>query len=130
MNVEFEGAIQPTRKKMLRRAIYVFVAVLLLLTFFSSTINNLGLIRVVAADVGSGRLSYDFESDIQLAPVQIHEIYLDRSLKADSIRVKKGDIVSKSQVLAEFDVEELSKALSQRSRSWKVKRWRRILLQV
>lgn len=115
MKAEFEGAIQPKRKKILRRAIYIFVAVLLLLTFFSSTINNLGLIRVVAADVGSGRLSYDFESDAQVTPVQIREIYLDRALKADSIKVKKGDTVSKGQVLAEFDVEELSKALSQKA---------------
>lgn len=115
MNVEFEGMIQPTRKKTLRRAIYIFVAVLLLLTFLSSTINNLGLIRVVAADVGSGRLSYDFENNVTVTPLQIHEIYLQRALKADSIKVKKGDNITKGQVLAEFDIEELSKALSQKS---------------
>lgn len=112
MNVELDGMIQPTRKKILRRAIYIFVALLLLLTFLSSTINNLGLIRVVAADVGSGRLSYDFENDVPVTPLQIQEIYLDRGLKADSIKVEKGDIVLKGQLLAEFDVEELSKTLS------------------
>ncbi|NLV35862.1 MAG: HlyD family efflux transporter periplasmic adaptor subunit [Clostridiaceae bacterium] len=112
MNVVINGMIQPTRKKILRRTIYIFVAVLLLLTFLSSTINNLGLIRVVAADVGSGRLSYDFENDVIVTPQQIEEIYLNRALKVDSIKVEKGDIVSKGQLLAEFDVDELSKDLS------------------
>lgn len=112
MNMELTGTIKPVRKKILRRTIYIFVAVLLLLTFLSSTINNLGLVRVVAGDVGSGRLSYDFENDVIVTPRQIQEIYLNRTLRADSIKVKKGDIVSKGQLLAEFDVDELSKALS------------------
>lgn len=112
MNMELTNTIKPVRKKILRRTIYIFVAILLLLTFLSSTINNLGLIRVIAADVGSGRLSYDFENDVTVTPQQIQEIYLNRTLRADSIKVEKGDIVSKGQLLAEFDVDELSKALS------------------
>ena len=112
MNMELTSTIKPVRKKILRRTIYIFVAILLLLTFLSSTINNLGLIRVIAADVGSGRLSYDFENDVTVTPQQIQEIYLNRTLRADSIKVEKGDIVSKGQLLAEFDVDELSKALS------------------
>lgn len=119
---EFASTIKPMSKKILRRAIYIFIAVLLLLTFLSSTLNNLGLIRVVTADVGSGRLSYDFESEVPVTPLEVQEIYLDHALRVESMKVKKGGIVSKGQVLAEFDVEELSKGLSLKASELESKR--------
>lgn len=122
MNEEFAGTIKPMSKKILRRAIYIFVAVLSLLTFLSSTLSNLGLIRVVTADVGSGSLSYDFESEALVTPMKVQEIYLDHTLRVENMKVKMGDIVSKGQVLAEFNVEELSKELSLKASELEIKR--------
>lgn len=112
MITENAYTIKPVRKRVLKRVIYIFAIIMLLLTFFSSTLNNLGLTSVVAAGVGSGRLSYSVEAQTVVTPLELHEIYSDNALRVKSIFVNKGDNVSKGQALAEFDVEELSEELN------------------
>lgn len=122
MITENAGTIRPVKKKVLKRAIYIFAITLLLLTFLSSTLNNLGLTRVAAADVGSGRLSYGVEAQTVVTPLELQEIYPDNALRVTSINVNKGDNVSKGQVLAEFDVEELSDELKAKTSELEIKK--------
>jgi HlyD family secretion protein len=117
---EDAGTIKPVRKKILKRAIYIFVITMLLLTFLSSTLNNLGVIRVSTAVAGSGRLSYSVEAQAVVTPLELKEIYTDDALRVKSVNVGKGDDVSKGQVLAEFDVEELSEELNAKVRELEI----------
>lgn len=122
MIIENACTIKPVRKKVLKRAIYIFAITMLLLTFFSSTLNNLGLTRVVAANAGSGRLIYSVEAQTIVTPLELMEIYPDNALRVKSINVGKGGNVSKGQALAEFDVEELSEELNAKAAELEIKK--------
>jgi HlyD family secretion protein len=119
---ENAGTIIPVRKKVLKRAIYIFIITMLLLTFLSSTLNNLGLTRVTAADAQSGCLSYSVEAQTVVTPLELHEVYPDNALRVKSINVSKGDNVSKGQMLAEFDVEELADELNVKTSELEIKK--------
>jgi multidrug resistance efflux pump len=119
---ENAGTIIPVRKKVLKRAIYIFIITMLLLTFLSSTLNNLGLTRVTAADARSGCLSYSVEAQTVVTPLELHEVYPDNALRVKSINVSKGDNVSKGQMLAEFDVEELADELNVKTSELEIKK--------
>lgn len=99
-----ENAVNSTRKKIVGRTACGFIAVMLLLTFLSSTINNLGLIRVESADVKTGVLAYMVEKQATVTPVNLYEVYAEHDLRVASLRVKNGEEVKKGQLLAKFDV--------------------------
>lgn len=99
-----ENAVNSTRKKIVGRTACGFIAVMLLLTFLSSTINNLGLIRVESADVKTGVLVYRVEKQATVTPVNLYEVYAEHDLRVASLRVKNGEEVKKGQLLAKFDV--------------------------
>ena len=111
MTNENGSAINPARKRVLKKATYIFVFLMLALTFFSSTLYNLGLIRVVSADVRTGRLSYSITAHSVVTPMNVQEIYVEHELTVKSLKVKSGDIVKKGQLLAEFDVADLEEEM-------------------
>ncbi|MEN6314141.1 MAG: HlyD family efflux transporter periplasmic adaptor subunit [Clostridiaceae bacterium] len=116
MTIEDKIELKPAGKKLLKKITYLFIAIMLLLTFFSSTINNLGLIRVVAADVRAGRLEYSISGLTVATPAEIKEIFPECALNVESLEVKDGDSVVKGQILAVFDVKDLEKALKVKER--------------
>ncbi len=98
-----ENEINLTRKKVVGRIAGGFTAILLLLTFLSSTLNNMGLIRVESADTKSGVLTYTVEKSAAVTPVNLYEVYAEHDLRIVSLWVKMGQKVKKGQLLAEFD---------------------------
>ncbi len=116
MKSENDIGVKPPGKKLLRRITYMFVGIMLLLTFFSSTINNMGLIRVIAADVKAGRLTYRLTGSAVATPANIKYIYPLYSFTLESIDVKVGDVVVKGQTLAAFNVKELEDELKSKVR--------------
>lgn len=99
------------RKKVLMRAVAVFFGIMLVLTFFSSTLNNLGLTRVEAVMVRSGNLSYIVEGQANAVPQIIRDVYTQQSLRVKNVLVKKGQTVKKGQLLAQLDVEDIVKEI-------------------
>lgn len=116
MTIEDKIEVKPAGKKLLKKVTYLFIAIMLLLTFFSSTINNLGLIRVVAAEVRAGKLEYRISGLAVATPADIREIFPEYALNVKSLEVKDGDTVKKGQLLAVFDVKELEEALKVKAR--------------
>ncbi len=106
-----ENAINTTRKRIVGRIACGFIAAMLLLTFLSSTINNLGLIRVESAEVKTGTLVYMVEKPATVTPVNLYEVYAERDLKVVSLRVKTGEMVKKGQLLAKFDVRGMEEEI-------------------
>ena len=93
------------RKKKLRKMLYIYTALMLILIFSSNTIYNFSLPRVVVAMPTSGRLTKELEVHGVTAFSEIIEIYATASGQIDEILVKKGDIVNENTTIATFKKE-------------------------
>jgi len=81
------------------KVIIVFVAFLLLLTFFSNTIMNLFIPKVVGKRIGGGALSFTDKATSQIEPVTSYEIKCAEGRKIETVLVEDYDQVKKDQVL-------------------------------
>lgn len=81
------------------KVIVAFVAFLLLLTFFSNTIMNLFIPKVVGKRIGGGTLSFTDKATSQIEPVTSYEIKCADGRKIENVLVEDYDQVKKDQVL-------------------------------
>lgn len=81
------------------KVIIVFVAALLLLTFFSNTIMNFFIPKVVGKRISGGALSYTDKATSQVEPVTSYEIKCADGRKIENVLVEEYDQVRKDQVL-------------------------------
>ncbi len=101
------------RKKWVRGIAVVFFLALLLLTFFSNTIMNRSLPKVVTKQIQSGSIALGVSGSGMIEAGSEKSITLNQSRVVDKVMVKAGDEVKKGDVLITLkagDSEEIKQA--------------------
>lgn len=99
------------RKKSTGKLLAGFVAVMALLTFFSNTINNFLLPRVVLESPARGALIKEISGEGTIEARSVYEEYADPGLKVLEVKVEEGAEVRKGQQLLSLDIDELRSSL-------------------
>lgn len=90
-------------RKWVTKAIIIFVAGLLVLTFFSNTIMNLMIPKVIGKRAGRGNLSYTNNSTAQVEPVTSYRVKGIEGRTIDQVMVTDYDYVEEGDVLMTLD---------------------------
>lgn len=96
---------------MLRLAIALFFAALLLLTFLSNTIQGLSFPKVAVERPEMGALEKNVSGEGFLEPSQTVKLYSEGDWKVEHIAKKKGDRVRKGETIMSFDTESTQRSL-------------------
>jgi len=95
------------RKKVIRKAAVIFICIIILLTFFSNTINNFLLPEVEYDTPSGGVLSNEITAEGEVIPVSVETIYAYGNWKLKSIEVQEGQEVSAGTTLAVIDAQDI-----------------------
>lgn len=99
------------RKKLILKVSAVFLGVMVLLTFFSNTINNFSLPRVKVEQPSSGSLIKVITSEGSVREKEVVRIYSRSSRKVVDILAKTGERVKKGDIILLLDREALEEEL-------------------
>lgn len=102
------------KREWVKTAAIIFLTVLLILTFFSNTIQNYSLPEVATQYVQSGTITAKIRGTGTIESGDPYEVKVTESRKVSSVAVKVGDIVQKGDILfylADEDSDELKAAL-------------------
>lgn len=91
--------LEGNRKDWIKNILIIFLVVLLLLTFFSNTIMNYSLAEVSSTYITSGSISTAIRGTGTIQSVDPYNVTISEGRKVESVNVKKGDTVSKGDVL-------------------------------
>lgn len=94
------------RKKIIKRAAAVFIAVLLLLTFFSNTIMNYALPEVSTVSVTEGSVSRNLRCQGEAETAKSADLTVSGPRVVKEVCVRNGDSVKKGQVILKYDPAE------------------------
>lgn len=94
------------RKRLIQILFAAFIAVLLLATLFSNTLQSLTLPKVRTEPLSSGRLVHKLEGNRTLQPLLTKNLFNLSGWKVKKIYVKEGDLVKKGQKLILYDNEQ------------------------
>lgn len=101
------------RREWVKTFAIIFLAILLVLTFFSNTIMNRSLPEVAAQYVESGTINAKIRGTATVAADETYDVTINQTRKIRSVMVKVGDNVSAGDilfVLEPADSEELKTA--------------------
>lgn len=101
------------RKEIIKNITIVFLAVLLVLTFFSNTFMNYSLPQVSAVYANSGTISEQIRGSGTVEPAESYEVKFEQTRTVKSVAVKTGQEIKAGDILFELeDVEsdELAEA--------------------
>ena len=104
------------RRGWVKNAAIIFLAVLLVLTFFSNTFLNRSLPEVAAQYPISGSIQLRIRGTGTISSNQMQNVSISESRKVKGIAIRAGDVVEKGQalfLLAETASEELAAAQKQ-----------------
>ena len=102
------------KRELIKTIAIVFLAVLLVLTFFSGTIMNYSLPEVATQLVSSGTINAKIRGSGTLAANESYEVMLDQTREIHSVGVKVGDKVEEGDLLFVLsDVESAELAAAQ-----------------
>ncbi len=104
------------KRELIKSIAIVFLAVLLVLTFFSNTIMNRSLPEVATQMVQSGTINAKIRGSGTVSANESYEVILDQTREIRSVCVKVGDTVSQGDllfVLADAESQELKDAQDQ-----------------
>ncbi|HRR75386.1 MAG TPA: biotin/lipoyl-binding protein [Ruminococcus sp.] len=87
------------KRELIKTILIIFLAGLLLLTFFSNTIMNRSLAEVTTDKVTSGKLTERVRGGGMVQPNQAYQVNSDGNYTVDTINVKRGQEVKKDDVL-------------------------------
>lgn len=99
------------RRRLMGRATAIFLAVILLLTFFSSSISNFTLPKVTYETPAGGALIKEISGIGKVEAKSFHDLYVKSSMKVTEIMVKVGDAVKQGQTLLTLDTSEIENQL-------------------
>lgn len=99
------------RKKVTGKLLGVFIIMMLLLTFFSNTINNYTLPRVTLDSPTSGALIKEISGKGRVEAKSVFEQYIDTNLKVLEVYVQAGDAVMEGDPIMALDIENLKVTL-------------------
>ncbi|MBO4524271.1 MAG: biotin/lipoyl-binding protein [Ruminococcus sp.] len=94
------------RREFIKTLIIIFLAIMLVLTFFSNTIMNKSLAEISTESVGSGKLIERIRQTGYVESNQSYEVMIDGNRTIEKIHVKTGQEVKKGDVL--FTVNTVS----------------------
>ena len=101
------------KRELIKTIAIIFLAVLLVLTFFSGTIMNYSLPEVATQLVSSGTINAKIRGSGAIAANESYEVILKQTREIRSVCVKVGDKVEEGDllfVLGDLDSEELRNA--------------------
>lgn len=101
------------RKEIIKNIAIVFLAVLLVLTFFSNTFMNYSLPQVSAIYVSQGTISEQIRGSGTVEPAESYEVKFEQSREIKSVAVKAGQEIKAGDILFELedsDSTELTEA--------------------
>ncbi len=96
-----------TKRKSVRNLMLVFTGMMVLLTFFSNTINNITAPKVLCVRPESGQLVKEFSGEGEVRADKILEQTIPVRMKVLTVAVKAGEAVKKGQTLMTLDTSEL-----------------------
>ncbi|PZE19019.1 efflux RND transporter periplasmic adaptor subunit [Paenibacillus xerothermodurans] len=99
------------RKRSIQIVFIVFMGLLLLLTFFSNTLQSLTLPKVRTEQLAAGSLLFKIEGSGILQPLAEARLSNPAAWKVQKIFVKEGDRVKKGQKLIEYDSKTAEREL-------------------
>ncbi len=102
-----------TRKKLIIKISAVFLGVLVLLTFFSNTINNFSLPRVTVEEPISGGLNKDVTGEGAVEEKETVKAYTQSSRQVLEVYTKVGSKVKKGDPIMKLDKQALQNTLTQ-----------------
>ncbi len=95
-----EKSVNPSKKReIIKTILIIFLAVMLLLTFFSNTIMNKSLPEISTESVSTGKLTERVRGSGLIEANQHYDVVLDENKVVDTILVKAGQPVEKDTVL-------------------------------
>ena len=94
------------RREWVKTAAIIFLAVMLVLTFFSNTILNHSLPEVAAANVTSGTINAKIRGSGTVSANETYDVTIKQTRKVASVKVRVGDSVSAGDVLMTLEAEE------------------------
>src|SRR5699024_7589421 len=106
------------KRELIKTIAIVFLAVLLVLTFFSNTIMNRSLAEVSTTLVTSGTINARIRGSGTVSANESYEVVLDQTREVRSVCVKVGDTVNQGDllfVLGDIESQELRYAEEQLS---------------
>lgn len=121
MQTEAHGA-NSERKKIIGRAAAVFLTIMLLLTFFSNTLNNFLSPRVSCEEPGGGQLVKEISGTGRVRAKATLDRYADSDMKVLAVAVKLGETVKKGQLLLELDTSGIEEQLADERTLWQQKK--------
>lgn len=101
------------RKEVIKNIAIVFLAVLLVLTFFSNTFMNYTLPQVSAVYVNQGTISEQIRGSGTVEAAESYEVKFDQTRTVKSVAVKTGQTINAGDTLFELedsDSDELTQA--------------------
>lgn len=96
------------RKRIVKKAAVCFFIAVILLTFFSKTINSMLMPEVESTTYSSSSLDKEIDTICDIKPLDIERVNASGSMKITEIKVKEGDKVTKGSVLALADMGDMS----------------------
>lgn len=100
-----------TNKKQIKKAIYIFIAMMLFLTLFSKTISNIMLPSVTTTTPREGTLNKEVRATGSVKGKEIHYAYTKEAYTVKEVKVEIGESVSKGQVLMVLDTKDQEREL-------------------
>ena len=111
--METETKTKPKKREWIKNAAIIFLAVLLVLTFFSNTILNSSLPEVATKEIAGGTITARIRVTGTVSANQNYEVSVDESRKVRTVMVKQGQEVQAGDVLfvlSDGESEELEAA--------------------
>jgi len=99
-----------TRKEWIKNIAIVFLAIMLVLTFFSNTIMNYSLPEVAVKYVESGSITAKIRGTGTVESGDPYYVTIPQQRNVEAVMVHVGDIVEKGQVLAVLETKESTEA--------------------
>ena len=94
------------RREWVKTAAIIFLAVLLVLTFFSNTILNASLIAVSAQQVSGGSIRARITGNGTVSANETYDVTINQTRKVASIKARVGREVTEGEVLFVLEAEE------------------------
>ena len=104
------------KRELIKTIAIIFLAVMLVLTFFSNTIMNRSLPEVATGVVSSGTINAKIRGSGTVSANETYEVILNQTREVRSVCVKVGDTVSQGDllfVLGDVESQELQEAQEQ-----------------
>lgn len=92
--------LSPAKKRdIIKTIIIIFLAVMLVLTFFSNTIMNKSLPEITTVATSSGKLTERIREKGVVESNQVYNVTVDPNIVVEKINIKKGQEVKKGDIL-------------------------------